>query len=496
MKNNGKLYITYFVMFCAVFLTTISAAQAKTFLVNVETDGHDQTPGDGSCAAAYRTCTLRAAIEEANALAGDDTIEFSQSFQAPNPPRTIVLMLGQLFVDSSLTIGGPGARQLAVDGAQKDRIMTVNSQPHSPHAVLISGLTFQNGTPASNGYAQGGAIFVAWSDLTLRAVTVRNNKTIARLWGQAGQGDGGGIFNFASHLTILDTTITGNVAEIRGGGLFSRDGSFFIYNSTVSNNAAKQNGGGIGQTDNSTIRNTTISNNTAFQKGGGVWVENVDAQSGYNNFGNTIVANNVAVVDNDVSGAINSLGNNLVKNRGASTGYLATDLPDGTDPKLGSLKNNGGPTDTRALLDLSPAIDAGDNCIVLGNPCAGEFQYDQRGFGFPRVNDRTVDIGAFEYKSVKLAFVQIRGKAFKTGGRGLGRAVVTLEQPDGATLSVETDEQGRFSFDAVETGKAYVVKVRSGEHEFEPQTLIVNEDRNDVNFVPVDERPETETPQD
>jgi hypothetical protein len=495
MKNHLKLYLTYLVVFCAVILTTVSAAQAKTFLVNVETDQHDTAPGDGICHAGYRTCTLRAAIEEANALAGDDTIEFSASFQAPNPPRTIVLTLGQLLTDSALTISGPGARQLAIDGAQKDRIMTVNSQYQAMHAVLISGLTFQNGTPASSGYAQGGAIFVANTNLTLSAVTVRNNKTIARLWSQAGQGDGGGIFNFGSYLTILDSTITGNVAEIRGGGIFSRDShGLVIYNSTISNNAAKQNGGGIGQTDNSTIKNTTISNNTAFQNGGGVWVENVNAD-GYNSFGNTIVANNVAVVDKDVSGTINSLGYNLVKIRGASTGYIASDLPDGTDPKLGSLKNNGGPTDTRALLELSPAINAGDDCIVLGNPCTGEFQYDQRGFGFPRKNGRRVDIGAYEYQPTVIAFVPILGKVFKSGGRGVSRAVVTLTAADGTMLSAETDEQGRYRFEGVERGKSYVLKVENSEQEYEPQTLLVNEARNDVNLVPVDDEPETETPQ-
>lgn len=395
MNNQKKLFVTYFVMIGALILSTISAAQAATFTVDTAFDQIDNLPGDGICNAGIGVCTLRAAIQEANALPGSDVIEFSSSFAAPNPPQTIVLTHGQLFVDSSLTINGTGARQLIIDGDDKDRVFLVNSSFQNQHTVLISNLTVQNGTPSPNGYAQGGGIFVAYTDLTLSNVTVRNNTTVKAVLGQPGQGDGGGIFNFASVLSIRDCTISNNVAEVGGGGILARDGRLDIYNSTISDNVAKISGGGVYQRDNGTIRNSTITNNYALQNGGGIFIDNVNPQ-GFHNIGNTIVANNFAPVNRDVSGEMISLGNNLVKSRGNSTGYVSADLPDGTDPLLGGLQNNGGSTNTRALLAGSPAINAGNDCIVVGNSCRGDFKFDQRGLGYWRKVGSAVDIGAFE----------------------------------------------------------------------------------------------------
>jgi hypothetical protein len=493
MKTNGKLYITYFVLFCAVILTTISTAQAKTFLVNVDTDLPDKTPGDGICYAAYRTCTLRAAIEEANALAGADTIEFSASFQAPNPPRTIVLSLGkQITIHDETTINGPGARQLMVDGNHQTRVFHIGNLAQS---VSITKLTIQNGysyvVPFA-AYASGIVNFHA--SVFLSGVTLRGNSTIGDdpMLGE----QGGAIFNGEDGTMVIeDSTVSDNKAGV-GGGIYN-EGTMYIYNSTITNNLSQNTAGGLLTSGFTVIRNSTISNNAASGLGG-------NAGNGYgagiltwNNplyLGNTIVANNFAPDAADVRGTIVSMGNNLVKKRGPSTGYVASDLPNGTDPKLGTLKNNGGQTDTRALLDLSPAINAGNDCIVLGNPCTGEFQFDQRGFGFPRKNGSAVDIGAVEYQPTITAFVPIGGRVFKSGGRGLSRAIVTLQQQDGTTRSVETDAQGRFSFDNVETGRAYVIKVENGQPDYEPRALVVTEARNDLNLVPVDNQPEPEIP--
>jgi hypothetical protein len=94
----------------------------------------------------------------------------------------------------------------------------------------------------------------------------------------------------------------------------------------------------------------------------------------------------------DCYGALNSLGHNLIQTTsncaigGTTIGNLT-----GLDPLLGPLQNNGGPTQTRALLHGSPAIDAGDN-----NLCSAS---DQRGFVRP-INggiSLTCDIGAFEF---------------------------------------------------------------------------------------------------
>ena len=492
MKQR-KSFITYFALFCALLLSSIASAQAATLTVDSNADQHDKTPGDGLCYTVNQVCTLRAAIEEANAFPGADTIEFAAAFYAPNAPRTIALSLNELLVSSNLTINGPGARQLTVDGAQKDRVMRFVSLPGNPkNTVIVSGLTMQNGKPAAQSSSDGGGVYVDRTNLTLKAVTVRNNKAHWTIAGQPGKSAGGGIFSYMSQLTIVDSTISHNEAYQQGGGINSRDGDgLFIYNSTISLNSAMMGGGGIYQTDNGVIKNTTIAQNGGWQNaGGGIWFQNADPQNGYNYVGNSIVANNAAAVTWDLCGKFNSLGNNLVKFRGASTGYIASDLPDGADPKLGSLKNNGGQTDTYNLLAGSAAIDAGNDCLVLGDPCRGKFLYDQRGFGFTRKSGSAVDIGAYEYAKILLPKAPIRGKVMLTDGGGVPSVFVSMTAEDGTFRMVETDSKGRFSFDDVETGKAYVLKVEnSAQAAYEPQTIVVTEARDNVNLVPVADAP-------
>ena len=147
------------------------------------------------------------------------------------------------------------------------------------------------------------------------------------------------------------------------------------------------------------LLNCTISENYA-DNGGGVFHEP----------GGTIVVRNSIVALNlvragatgaDVFGDFESDGNNLIGNGSDSTGFANAIKNDQVgnklnpiDPKIGTLKNNGGPTMTHALLAGSPAIDKGDN--------AGVPPTDQRGAGFPRRKDgngdgtKVVDIGAFE----------------------------------------------------------------------------------------------------
>jgi len=89
------------------------------------------------------------------------------------------------------------------------------------------------------------------------------------------------------------------------------------------------------------------------------------------------------------SGTIVSLGYNLSSDAGG--GFLtATGDQTNTDPMLGSLQDNGGPTLTHALLIGSPAIDSGDPSFTPPP------DFDQRGPGYPRVVGGRIDIGAFE----------------------------------------------------------------------------------------------------
>src|SRR5262249_55029094 len=152
-----------------------------------------------------------------------------------------------------------------------------------------------------------------------------------------------------------------------------------MNNCTISGNIATRLGGGIyidiGSTV--TVNSSTISGNSAISVGGGIYSD------GSLKLTNTIVANSLsgADVSNDPTRTVN---NNVIPagvNLGGLTGTITA------DPLLGSLQNNGGPTMTMALLSGSSAIDAGDNSSIPAG-----LTTDQRGSGFARIKNGTVDI--------------------------------------------------------------------------------------------------------
>ena len=188
----------------------------------------------------------------------------------------------------------------------------------------------------------------------------------------------------SASLTLINSTVRSNpAANGSGGGIRIDDGSASLTNSTVSSNSAFVSGGGIflqGGAATLTILNSTISTNFAVSGDGGV----VRA-GGSATLQNSIVAANMPT---DCSGAVVSLDNNLDSDSSCNLGG-ANDLP-GVDPLLGPLMNNGGPTETHALLTGSPALNAGNDAAAPAT--------DQR--GFPRLG--TSDIGAFESQSTDL----------------------------------------------------------------------------------------------
>ena len=201
---------------------------------------------------------------------------------------------------------------------------------------------------------------------------------------------GGGIDNPGS-LTIASSTLDHNTTWSAGGGI-NNGGSLTITNSTVSNNSASfkgfGNGGGISSGGSLTITNSTISGNTvpsSFGLGSGIYlgggtlqIENTilnTGASGANIFANsgTVISHGYNLSSDDGGGFLNGSGDQI-----------------NTNPILGPLQDNGGPTFTHALLTGSPAINAGDPSFI-----PPPF-YDQRGPGFDRVHNGRIDIGSFE----------------------------------------------------------------------------------------------------
>ncbi len=192
--------------------------------------------------------------------------------------------------------------------------------------------------------------------------------------------DGAFSVRSGANAEFANVTITG--ASESG---ISNNGTLTVTDCTLSGNRGWWGGGILNMGDTVTITNSTLSGNSAeFGRGGGIF--NVGTLT----ITNTIIAGSTG---GDWYGAAGSGSHNLIQGgRGGPTDTISG------DPRLGPLADNGGPTQTHALLDGSPALNAGDNALAvdaLGNPLTT----DQRGAGFVRPSGVHVDIGAFEVQA-------------------------------------------------------------------------------------------------
>ena len=412
-----------------------NALPTKTIVV---TNTNDSGPG-----------SLRQALVDVN---DGDTIDFDQSLNG----QKITLTSGQLNVDKDVTINGPGANNLAVDGNGQSREFYVSPSK----AVNISGLTIKNGS--SGIYNDDGA-------LTLTECTVSGNSGIGiantaaqsaatmtvsncTVSGNSGSGIGNGGYGDSATMTVTDSTISDNSGSgISNGAAFlgssavvtvinstisgnssggirnsasNGPATVAITNSTVSGNSAVWGGGifnvegGQGSFPVVVVSNSTISTNSA-DYGGGIYNASATGSGATVMLSYSTISDNSAgqgggVYNDDAGGSTivdigstilkaGTLGENILNSHGTVTshgynlssddgGGVLTGLGDqvNTDPMLGPLQDNGGPTFTHALLPRSPAINAGDP-----NFTPPPF-YDQRGRGFKRVVNRRIDIGSFE----------------------------------------------------------------------------------------------------
>jgi len=260
-------------------------------------------------------------------------------FDAAIAGRTILVNPPFMAITKSVTIEGPLQVGMTISGNLSSRVFRVDPGV----SVVLRNLSIVDGRFVN------GAGVLNEGTLTLDHVLLANNETT---------GDGGGLeaIGAATLTTVLNSTITGNVAR-RGGGIASQR--------TV------------------IIRNTTIANNTAGE-GGGLFIVAGDVS-----IRNSIIAANV---DNDPTIAVTPncaldghiltlLGTNLSNDDTCGSGAAMVIA----NPKLGPIASNGGPTKTLALSVGSPAIDGGTACSE---------DTDQRYVARPQ--GVTCDIGAFE----------------------------------------------------------------------------------------------------
>lgn len=453
----------------ALALPASPASAAHGFVVNTTDDQVDSDPGNGVCATADSgtppgtlECTLRAAIQEANAHPGADTITlFSGEYVRTvleESPWEDASASGDLDITSQVTIQGEGRATTIIDAQRSGRVLHVVSgslllkdvtvtDGYSPPAhgggirvetnatlVNVDVVDNEHGAGGGGGIANFGTLSVTggsisenvsggegggvWNDgptATLTGVALKDNR--------ANNGGGGGILNGQRPITLENSTVSGNAAFHAGGGFLSA-GQTIIRGSTIWGNSTAHWGGGFSQASNCAsgsvnISNSTISGNTTGgAHGGGLWlsctadltnvtVANNDAPTspgdgihveiGTTTLSNTIVANNGTQncnvresAQNDtflVSGMYNLSSDGTCFTPGGS------DLTN-TNPLLGPLADNGGPTMTHALAASSPAVDG-----VAATDCPPPAT-DQRGKTRPAEGDGEApslcDIGSFE----------------------------------------------------------------------------------------------------
>jgi CSLREA domain-containing protein len=363
-------------------IVDIGAFESQTVLAApslvVNTALADLTVGDN------KTSLLEAIILANNKLGGG-TITFDPGVFPVDGSATIQIINdiahGTLGIAADVRIVGPGAKALSIRGGGVASNFSVFFVA-AGNTVAISGLTIEAG------YASFGGGIYNLGSLTLTDCTVAGNSATNQ---------GAGIYSQGT-LIVTGCTIANNGAPKLGGGL-AVFGSLTMINTTVARNAALS-GGGIGGKAAMTLTNCTVVGNTdgTLGFGGGIEVESTLTLR------NTIVAGNfkgpgipldditLAGGTLDASSSFNLIG------EGGSGGLVngANQNRIGLDPRLGPLGDNGGPTQTMALLAGSPAFNAGSNALVPAGVMT-----DQR--GVPRVFNGTVDIGAFESQTLLAA---------------------------------------------------------------------------------------------
>lgn len=388
MKN--KAILSLLLLIIPLLFFQIHPVYAANIVVNT-TDDELNSDGDCSLREAIQSANTDTAVDACTAGNGTDIITV--------PAGTYTLSIvgagedanatGDLDVTSNLTINGASAASTIIDGGGIDRVIEIR-----PGATAqIDKVTVQNGNAA--GIFNGATLTLTNSRVTnntradfaggiynlgtmiINNSTIKNNTTT----GTNFSAGGGGIFNEGT-LTMTNSTVNNNTSHARGGGIYNLDSTLNITNSTISTNTGLNGGGIFNRFGTVNFTNTTIANNIATDNGGGIW-----NFGGTMNLKNSILsANNAATAADNCAGAIASQGYNVSSDASCALGGTG-DL-NSTNPMIGPLANNGGPTKTHALLLGSPAID-----LVPLSSCT--VATDQRGVARPQ--GAACDSGSYEH---------------------------------------------------------------------------------------------------
>lgn len=429
-------------------------ASAATITV---TTTHDPDPsGTGNCATGG-SCSLREAVTAAQS---GDTIKL----RTRSVPYSLTQSNGPLLIATNLTLAGGGARNTVIKQTVSDKnvLHVASGVTATVQGVAITG-GHVTGPNTGGGISSQGTLTVRDSIVTQnKADGYTDNGGMTPL---PYPGIGGGIYNAGGPLTIIRSTISGNIAAAGGGSGALGGGIYSTYpvtvvNSTIDGNSAQGggmgagNGGGIftGADPNArlTLTNATVAFNKATgqnPQGGNLYI--TDSGTLWT-AKNSIIADGTAGTgaENCAGAKLNSLGYNLEDRN--QCGFIRPTDKQSTDPLLATLANYGGPTDTDALLSGSPAINGGNPSGCLG-PTSTKLLTDQRGIARPQGS--RCDIGAFEFRVPTLKGSPVISGTHKVGDKLT--CVFTVLSPDGPPTKTVTWLRKSTQ---VGTGTTYIVK--------------------------------------
>lgn len=388
-----RVLIVLALVLATLALAPAGPASAATFTVDSNGDAADADTANPACATAAGVCTLRAAVQQANATPGTDIIRV---------PAMTISLGSAITIASNLTLQGAGARGTVLQATGGAHAMVLVTSG----VVTVSGVTVTGATG-------GGALAVNQSggDLTLRGIRVTGNDATA-----AGSAYGP-VYTMNGTLTVRDSEISGNSttstsSSAWGGGLAVYSSTVTVLNTTIADNSlvagsSQAIGGGVWAGQNSTVilTGSTVAGNT---------------MSAMASFGAGITQSAGGSGGVEVSDSVLALphgATNCTANPGAKIPvFLGRNLVDDTScgaaaatrtiapAKLGDLADNGGQTNTRVPMTGSPAINAASTCVT---------PVDQRGQARPIAG--SCDLGAVEVGSNRKATVSVSNRRPSAG---------------------------------------------------------------------------------
>jgi hypothetical protein len=380
MSTQKSIARVYSILFILVFMLTLTFRALDVTPAHAAWIWYTKPGGTGDCSSWANACTLQTALTDA--VSGDEIWAAAGTYKpTTGADRTATFQLK----DGVALYGGFAGK--VTETHRTDRNPATNlttlsgdigtagvNSDNSVHVVkgatgaTLDGFTITAGNNANGTFPndRGGGMYNSYSSPTLTNVTFSGNSAIY----------GGGMYNGYSSPTLTNVTFSGNSAQ-QGGGMYNGYSSPVLINVTFSGNSATNGGGGLYNDHSSpTLTNVTFSGNLATNGGGGMY----NGYSSSPQIRNTILWGNTAP-----SGAqiYNDSSTPVVSYSVVQDGYAGgTNII--ADPKLGTLGNYGGFTQTIPLLAGSSAINAtSSNCPTT----------DQRG---ESRSTPTCDIGAFE----------------------------------------------------------------------------------------------------